>query len=432
MQSTSIASSPAFSSTTSNGSRYWANLSLFIGISGLSLAGYGLLQGLGQHDPRPIFSWLIGVSFWMSIALGMLFMVMIWYIFGAQWAVIVRRQMEHGLAAFKWLVLAFAPLLVIVLFGGEQRAIIWQWMDPDTLLPGGETVATDPLYLAKEGYLNARFFILRSVVYLLIFWGLSSLLSKASFAMDHDGDLKWRRRCRKVSALGIFLAALAITFAAIDWFKSLEYHWFSTMYGVWFFAASMCAGLAFTVILCFCRSQWGALKGIYQQAHRYDLGCLCLAFTIFWAYISFSQYFLIYNANIPEETFWYNIREKGLYGLNDWAWVGLALIFLRFATPFLLLLWYKNKVQAGRLLFIVVWILGFHLIDLYWNILPGKIPADNAAGYIVRPFEVTLYDIAALIGVGGLWISGLLRSTARTAPIPLRDPFINDSLHHHE
>lgn len=432
MLRSSIASPVAFSRAEPNVSNYWAQMSLLLGVGGLAFAGYGLMDGLERHDPRPVFSWLIGVSFWLSIGLGMLFMVMIWHLFDARWSVIVRRQMEHGLAAFKWLVVAFAPLLVIVLYGGEQQGILWQWMDRDAVLPGGGTVGTDPLYQAKEGYLNVPFFIVRSVAYLLIFWVLAALLSRASFEMDDDGDLKWRQRCRIISAVGVFLGGVAITFASIDWFKSLEYHWFSTMYGVWFFSASMCAGLAFTVVLCFCRSRWGALQGVYKQAHRYDLGCLCLAFTMFWAYISFSQYFLIYNANIPEETFWYTIREKGLYGLNEWAWVGLALIFLRFATPFLLLLWHHNKVRAGRLLFIVIWILGFHLLDLYWNILPGKVPADNAVGYTVRPFEVTLYDAAALIGIGGIWIWALLRSMARRASIPLCDPFIKESIHHHE
>lgn len=404
--------------------------SLIVAIVGLSVAGYGLINGLKHHDPRPLISWLIGVSFWLSIGLGMLFMVMIWHVFGASWATIVRRQVEHGLAGFKWLALAFVPLLLIALFGGENRGILWEWMYLPSELPGGGTVGQDPLYLSKEAYLNVTFFVVRAVVYFGVFIALSYTLRRASFLMDKDGDPKRYRTLTVISAVGLPLLALATTFAAIDWFKSLEYHWFSTMYGVWFFSASMRAGLAATVIICFCLSMRGrALDGIYKEAHRCDLGSLCFAFTVFWAYISFSQYFLIYNANIPEETFWYNIREKGFNGWNSWWWVGMAQVFFSFLFPFIFLLWHKNKVMGQRLCFIAIWILLFNLLDMYWNILPGKI-ADAAytVGYTVRPFTVTAYDVAAVLGIGGLWVWAFIRSSQKTAPIPIRDPHIRDSI----
>ena len=407
-----------------------STLSLIVALVGLGIAGYGVMNGLEHHDSRPLVSWLIGVSFWLSVGLGMLFIVMLWHVFHATWPIIVRRQLEHGFAGFKWLALAFAPLVLIALFGGEHRGILWEWMSLDATVPGGGTVGEDPLYRSKEAYLNVPFFAIRTVIYFGVFIGLGYLLRRASFLMDKDGDPKRYRTMMVVSAAGLPLLFLAVTFAAIDWFKSLEYHWFSTMYGVWFFSASVRAGLAVSVIICFYLSMRGrALDGLYRDAHRCDFGCLCLAFTMFWAYISFSQYFLIYNANIPEETFWFNIREKGLSGLNSWWWVGIAQVFCGFLFPFLFLLWYKNKVMSQRLLFIAVWILLFHLLDIYWNVLPSKVvDTTNIVGYTVRQFSITAYDVAAILGVGGLWMWAFIRSSRKTAPIPIRDPRIRDSI----
>jgi hypothetical protein len=253
--------------------------------------------------------------------------------------------------------------------------------------------------------------------------------------MDKDPQVKWSSWAVRCAAVGIPLTALSVTFAAVDWIKSLEYHWFSTMYGVWFFASSIRASLAITILLCVFLSRKSYLKGLYKQAHRYDLACLSLAFTVFWAYISFSQYFLIYNANIPEETFWYHIRELDpvTQVRNSWFYVSVVgLIFGHFFFPFLYLLWYRNKVHVGRLVFICIWILAFQLLDFYFNILPGRIPADNIAGYVVRPMRVTFFDLSSVLGLGGFFLWAFFRSAMKRAPIPICDPRIQDSLDHHE
>ena len=164
------------------------------------------------------------------------------------------------------------------------------------------------------------------------------------------------------------------------------------------------------------------------------LGSLCFTFTVFWAYITFCQYFLIYNANIPEETFWFNIRELGADWLkNSWWWIGLfGLIFGYFFIPFFYLLIYTNKVNPKRLLAICIWILSFHIIDLYFNIVPAQKVADNTVGFTVREFSITPWDIASLIGVGGICAWAFMRSMRKAAPIPIRDPRILGSIHHHE
>jgi len=169
------------------------------------------------------------------------------------------------------------------------------------------------------------------------------------------------------------------------------------------------------------------------------LACLSLAFTVFWAYISFSQYFLIYSANIPEETFWYVIREinPNTGEQSGWFWVSMGLIFGHFFFPFLYLLFYQNKVNGPRLVFIVSWILVFHLLDLYWNIIPGREISPGAyVGFEARPVLGThlVWGIFSLVGIGCLCAWSVLKSfTSQAAEIiPIRDPRILDSLHHHE
>jgi hypothetical protein len=418
--------------TNSQGSKVEL-IALVVGIVGIVIALFGFQQGWSHDDARPIMSWLIGIGFWLSIAIGMLFLTQIWYVFHARWPTIIRRQCEHGMAAFPYLLLLFLPLLAIP-YLHDNPGLLWKWMDGHNALPGHGTVGEDPLYAWKSPFLNISFFTVRVFGIFAVFIGVSTLLRKFSFDTDKTGDINNTHKARRLSSVGLFLCAVAMTLGAIDWFKSLEYHWFSTMYGVWFFAACMRAALATLVILCVILASKGYLKGILKQAHRYDIACLMLAFTIFWAYISFSQYFLIYSANIPEETFWYNLREFNFDGTrNSWWWVSMGLIFGHFLTPFLLLLWYKTKVVVWRTVAVAIWILVFHVLDLYWNIIPGKlVMPDHGEGYLVRQFSISPYDIAALVGIGGICIFAMCRSMKKAEPIPVRDPNIVTSLNYTE
>jgi len=401
-------------------------IALVIGLVGLAIAGFGFYQGWQDNEVRPLMSWLMAIAFWLSIAVGLLFLTQIWYVFHARWPIVVRRQCEHFMSVFPWLFLLFIPLLLIP-FLHENPGLLWKWMNGVNELPGHGTVGEDPLYQWKSPYLNIGFFAFRVVLVFAVFTIISSLLRKWSFDTDKTGDINNTHRARRLSAIGLFLCAAAATVGAIDWFKSLEYHWFSTMYGVWFFSASMRAALGFILILCVILATRGYLKGIFNQGHRYDIGCMMLAFTVFWAYISFSQYFIIYNANIPEEVFWYNIREK-----EGWWSVSMGLIFGQFLVPFLFLLWYKTKVVIWRSVAVSVWILLFTILDFYWNIIPGKIPADNEYGYVVRQFSVTGYDVAALVGIGGICVWAMCRSMKKAEPIPIRDPNIEKSINYAE
>ena len=405
-----------------------AGKALTIGIVGIVLTLIGLPVS-GSHIVA--HSWLVGISFWTAIAIGMLLMVLIHHIFDASWSVVLRRQYEHGLAAFKWLGILFLPLVLATWF--YDRALIWTWMDTAHPLHGGHgTVGTDPLYVKKAGFLNINMFTGMTAGFFLVWMWLSARLRKASFSQDTDGDARWTRMNRVTAAFGIPLTALALTFAAIFWIKSLEYHWFSTMYGVWFFANCARGALSCGLLIMLWLYARGDYKGILNTNHLHSIGQLMFAFTVFWAYVTFSQYFLIWNANVPEETFWYNIRELNADGTpNQWKYVGIvAILFGHFVVPFLFLLSYKHKVTHSKIRFIAIWILCIIFIDLCYNILPAlRDDHENPLPFFSLGL---LWSITAAIGIGGVCVWAYLKSLPTTKLIPIRDPRIVECLTHHE
>jgi len=214
--------------------------------------------------------------------------------------------------------------------------------------------------------------------------------------------------------------------------KSLEYHWFSTMYGVWFFAGCMRAALSTGVIIMVWLWNRGDYRGILNNNHLHSIGQLMLAFTVFWAYVTFSQYFLIWNANVPEETFWYNLREMNNSDgqPNQWKWVGMTLLFGHFFVPFLLLLWYPLKLSKKWIPRVGAWIIFIFFLDLCYNIMPAF--KDHAGD--PEPFLQLglVWTVAAVAGIGGICVWAYLRSFATAKLIPIRDPRIVESLTHHE
>jgi hypothetical protein len=392
---------------------------LMAGLIGISLTAVGaVISGV----PVVAFSWLVGIMFWTAIAIGMLLFIMIQHIFDAGWGAVIRRQYEHGIAAFKWLALLFVPLLVIAIF--YPKLAPWPWMDL-TRVVEGHTVAQDVVYHKKEVLVNLPVFVVCSVLFFVIWIWLSARLRRASFSQDADGDIRWTHMNRVTSAFGIPLAALTLTFAAIFWMMTLEYHWFSTMYGVYYFADCMRGALCSGVLIMLWLYRRGDYKGILNTNHLHSIGQLMFAFTVFWGYVAFSQYFLIWNANVPEETFWFNEREIG-----QWWYVGMALVFLYFLFSFLFLLSYRNKIVHQRIKFIAVWNLIFLFVDICFNVLP----AFKALNGDPQPFlhSALLWSITSILGIGGVCVWAYLKSFPTTKLIPIRDPRIVESLTYHE
>ena len=261
---------------------------LVAGLAGLAVTALGLFVA----EPHGVaLSYLVGISYWTAVAIGMLMLVMIHHIFDAGWSTVIRRQFEHGLDSFKWLFILFLPLLISA---WVKPGFVWPWMDLGHGLHGGHgTVGEDILYQKKASFLNVNMFTGMTVAFFASWIFLSWRLRKASFAQDGDGDAKWTFMSRRTAAFGIPLTALALSFAAIYWMKSLEYHWFSTMYGVWFFANCIRAALAFGVVITWWLYHRGDYKGIFNTNQLHCLVALAFAFVVFWAYVTFSQYFLI-------------------------------------------------------------------------------------------------------------------------------------------
>ncbi|MSU24767.1 MAG: hypothetical protein EXS32_13210 [Opitutus sp.] len=425
--STTAATASAAALPVESSTATLAGKALTIGLVGLALTAIGLFVSGAQIVAT---SYLVGITYWVAIAIGLLLLVLIHHITDASWSVVIRRQWEHALSAFTWLAVLFLPLLILAWM---KPGLIWPWMDLGHEIHGGGTVGADVLYQKKSGFLSLKMFTGATLIFFGTWIWLSARLRQASFAQDADGDAKWTHKNRVTSALGIPLTALTLSFAAIYWVKSLEYHWFSTMYGVWFFTNCMRGGLSVGIIMMMWLLNRGDYKGgVYNANHLHCISTLAFAFTVFWAYITFSQYFLIWNANVPEETFWYNLREVNADGTpNQWKYVGIiAILFGHFFVPFLLMLSYRFKTTPHIIRRIALWILAVILVDLCYNILPAL---KDAHGDPQPFFSITLvWVLTSVIGIGGVCAWSYLKSFPTTKLIPIRDPRVVESLTHHE
>jgi hypothetical protein len=347
------------------------------------------------------YSWLLAFMFFLSLCMGGLFLVLVHHLFDASWSVPIRRYCEHLACLLLPMAALFIPIAVLA-----PKIYPWMTMDPDHALT------------AKRALLNPTFFYIRVVAYFVIWAVLSFSLRRFSVAQDKDGAAVWTNRMRLASYLGIFLFAVTLTFAAIDWMKSLQHQWFSTMYGVYYFAGSVWTTIATVYVIAVILQRTGSLRDVLHPTHYYYIGSLLLAFTVFYAYIHFSQYFIQWNANMPEEVFWYLVREKG-----SWWWVGMVIIFGHFFVPFLTLLRIDFKLKLTIMLPLALWAWLMHFTDLSFNIMP--IPRPNG-------YQLHWMDIGAFLLMGGVLAALFIRSLATTAAYPLRDPRLKESLTSHE
>jgi hypothetical protein len=368
-------------------------------VGGLGLVASGGLAVMGTD--QFFFSYLTSFMWWLSIALGGLWFVLIHHATRAGWSVVVRRFAEHLMKGLPVLFLLFLPLLA----GMED---LFHWMHPEG----------DPILEGKSGYLNPTFFIIRVV----IFFGLWALLArfffKHSTAQDTDNSASITHRLRWFAPLGILIYALTSSFAAMDWMMSLDPHWFSTIFGVYYFAGSAIAIFSTLAIVAMSLQKAGLLEGVITDEHYHDLGKLMFGFTIFWTYIAFSQYFLIWYANLPEETMWFELRSHG-----SWFWVGTLLCVGHFAVPFFFLMPRTIK-RARKTLFIgACWMLFIHWVDMYYVIQP--VLTHNRGG---QDASFHLLDLTTFIGIGGVFVAVFAKRLTKYPLIPLGDPRLGESL----
>ncbi len=386
----------------------WKKVPTFAVIAGVAFLILGLVVE-GRHGSETLlknfgFSWLTGFMFFLSLCLGGLFLTLAHHLFDASWSVPIRRYCEHLACLALPLAVLFIPIVVLA-----KKMYPWMTMIPDHALH------------AKHAMLNTDTWFswyTRIPLYFIIWITISFLLRKYSVAQDKDGAAHWTFKMRRTSYIGIFLFAISLTFAAIDWMKSLQHQWFSTMYGVWYFAGSVWTTIATVYVIGMILRRTGALKDVLFPTHFYYIGSLVFAFTVFYAYVTFSQYFIQWNANMPEEIFWYKMRETG-----TWWWVGMVVIFGHFFVPFLTLLRIDFKLKLVIMLPVAIWAWLMHYTDMCYNILPT-----------VRPDNYFLHwmDIGAFLVIGGILATLFIRSLGTTAAYPLRDPRLKESLTSHE
>ncbi len=380
--------------------------------AGAGVVGLAVGVLFGARDGWDVFfrSYLLNYTFVLSLALGALFFVLLQHITKAGWSVALRRLAELIAATLPLLAVLFLPLLIPVLRG---MAGVYEWADPQAA--GQDRTG---LLAHKQPYLNVPFFIARCVIYFGVWVLLARYFLRQSVAQDATGDHRHTLAMQWWSAPSLLLYGLTVTFFAIDALMSLNPHWFSTIWGVYFFSGCLVGFFAFLALVVCGVQRGGRLARSITVEHYHDLGKLAFAFVVFWAYIAFSQYMLIWYANIPEETVWYRPRQ------DDRWWVGVSLLLLvgHFVAPFLALLSRWPKRRKGTLAVAGVWLLAMHWLDLYYIVIPRPAGHDHAAA----PLHVS--DVALFVGLGGLFLAGLLRLLTRYPLIPERDPRLADSL----
>ncbi len=379
-------------------------LAAVMGVLGLAVS---LLLGPLAGWERFFRAYIVSYAFVLSLALGSLFFVLLHYLTRAGWSVVVRRLAEIVAAVMPLLAVLFAPLLIPLFLGLPG---VYAWSDR-------ALVQTDANLQLKQVYLNVPFFAARWVVYFTVWIYLSRRFLSASLAQDQTADVELSRKLERASAPGMLAFGFTLTFAAFDLLMSLSPHWFSTVFGVYYFSGGVLGSLALLIILAVIAQRHGALQHAVTPEHFHDLGKLAFAFVVFWAYIAYSQYMLIWYANMPEETAWYQPRNSG-----GWAWLGIvALLFAHFVVPFLALVSRYPKRRPGLLAIAAVWLLLVHWVDLYWVAMP-------ALGIAGGNWPPNLVDLTLLIGVGGIFAAGVAVGLGRYPLLARGDPRLPESL----
>jgi hypothetical protein len=377
----------------------WLGAAVVTGVVGI--AGSVALAATREHGWHELLeTYLVSFSLFLAVTLGALFFVMLQHVTRAGWSVVVRRIAE-AMATNVWLM---AVLAIPIVMGMHH---LYHWSH-------AEEVAHDYLLSLKAPFLNPTFFVVRLVIYFAIWSLLAWYFHRTSVRQDVTADPVATLRMERLSAPGIILFALSLNFAAFDLLMSLDPHWFSTIFGVYFFAVAVVSFFAVMPKALVGLQSRGVLSNVVTVEHYHDLGKFLFAFTVFWAYIAFSQYMLIWYANIPEETQWYLKRQTG-----QWAWVSAALIIGHFVLPFLLLVSRYFKRRPVLLAVVGVYMVLMSWLDVYWLVIPEFSPGVARFG---------LMDILCFLGMSGVYSLFLLFRLKNNSLIPEGDPRLHESL----
>ncbi len=367
---------------------------------GIVLTGVGFaMSGLERFYQ----AYLVAYTFWAGLVLGSLALLMVQHLSGGAWGIVLRRPLEAAVRTLPIMAVLFIPIAI-------GMPSIYEWARPEAL--------NDPIIREKALYLNIPFFLVRQVLYFAIWTSIGLLLSKWSAEHDRTGDPALVRKLSILSGGGLLVYGLTVTFAMVDWTMSVNPHWFSTIWGMLYAVGQGLSALAFGITVLVLLAQAPPLDKVITEHHLHDLGKLLFAFLMLWAYLTFSQFLIIYVANLPEEIPHYLTRWD-----HGWQWVSYVIIVFHFILPYSLLLSRGLKRTPRKLQVIAIWIVCVRLIDYYWHVAPEF---HHEGG-----LSISLLDVALPIALGGIFLS-MFVSQLRSRPLlPLRDPGLEKALTHH-
>jgi hypothetical protein len=375
-------------------------------IVGLAALVIGAVGALISGDIREQFfrSYLLAYIFWIAIPLGCFAILMLQHMSGGVWGLVTRRVLESSTRTFPLLALLFIPMLL-------GLKTIFPWASPEKL---AASPALNHAVEEKHLYLNIGFFVARAFFYFLVWILVTRFLNRWSAEQDRTGERILTRKLQGLSGPGLVLYGLTVTFASVDWAMSLDPEWFSTMYGLLFMGGQGLAAMAFVIAVMVLLAQRPPMNEVIKPTHLHDLGKLMLAFLMIWADFAFSQFLIIWAGNLPEEIPYYTRRIQ-----SSWKYVGLALIVLHFALPFVLLLSRDLKRNGRTLSIVAIGVIVMRYVDLIW--MTGPELHEGRFGF-------SWMDLMLLAGIGGVWLWFFATELNRRPLLPIRDPEIESIL----
>lgn len=383
----------------------WQSIALGVGAIATIACAVGAVFNLEQA----LRSWLLGFIYWGGISIGMLGILMLQYLTGGAWGVMIRRVVEAGSRTLWFSALLFLPIIAGI-------TTIYPWVN----------AAGDEIVQHRYIYLNPTSFGIRAIGYFAIWFVMVFLLNKWSGQQDSaenpEDAAKFLGNATAFSGPSMVIFALVVTFASIDWVMSLDKHWYSTIWGMLYLVGWALSAFAFIIALFSNLIDKEPFNRFLGKKHFHDIGKLMLALVMIWTYFNLSQFLIIYSGNLPEETPWYLARMTG-----GWQYVGLLLILLHFAFPFLLLLSRDIKRNSKWISKIALLILVVRLVDMYFHIGPQPFAhADH--GY--NAFSPSWMDFVAPVAVGGLWLWYFFGELKKRPLLPPNDPFVENAIKH--
>jgi hypothetical protein len=373
---------------------------MIAGVLGVVLAIAGFFM---SGADRFYQAYLVAYTFWIGVALGSLALLMVQHLSGGAWGVVLRRPFEAAVRTIPVMALLFVPIIL-----GMHS--LYEWSHDGI-------TETDPIIAAKSLYLNPTFFIVRAVIYFAIWSTIGYLLTKWSAEHDRTGDPALLAKMQGLSGGGLVVYFLTITFATVDWTMSVNPHWFSTIWGLLYIGGQGLSAFAFGIVVLVLLSQTAPLNRVLTHHHFHDLGKFLFAFLMLWAYLSFSQFLIIWSANIPEEIPHYLNRWE-----NTWKFLSIFIVVGHFMVPYALLLSRDIKRNSRRLYVIAVWLLFARVAEYFWHVAP-ELHKDG--------LTIGLLDVALPLALGGIFISMFVSQLGGRSLLPVHDPGLEKALHHH-